>query len=53
MINNAESKCIMWEDDAYHLKHNINVSGTVRRLVSEVADLGWLHEKISQKYSTE
>ena len=33
-------------EDGYHLKPNIPASDTVRKIVRELCELGWLHKHI-------
>lgn len=46
VFNNASSSDIVESGDGYQVRAGLNVSDTVRQMISEMADLGWLHRKI-------
>lgn len=47
VFTNSKSNDIIEEnEDEYHLRGSVEASGTVRKMVSHIADLGWLHKKI-------
>jgi hypothetical protein len=45
---NTSSSDILETTDGYQLRSGLNVTDTVRRMVSELADLGWLHRRITK-----
>jgi hypothetical protein len=47
-FTNTSSSEIVETADGYQLKSSLNVTETVRRMVSELADLGWLHRRITK-----
>jgi hypothetical protein len=48
VFNNTSSNDIVESNEGYQLRSTINVSDTVRTMVSQMADLGWLHNKITR-----
>lgn len=47
-FTNTSSNEIIETIDGYQLRNSVNVSDTVRRMIAELADLGWLHKKITK-----
>jgi hypothetical protein len=50
--NNCSSD-IVETTDGYQLRSILNVTDTVRRMIAELADLGWLHRRISKESEKE
>lgn len=46
IFGNNSSNDIVEIDDGFHLKPNIPASDTVRKMVRELCELGWLHKQI-------
>ena len=47
-LSNVEANYIVFEEDHYHLHPEIKVTDTVRRIVRELSDIGWLYHKITE-----
>ncbi len=48
IFTNTNSPDIVETAEGYQLRSSLAVSDTVRRMISELADLGWLHRRITR-----
>ena len=50
---NVESDLIIFGEDHYSLRPTVKVSETVRKIVKELSDIGWLYGKINDRNEEE
>lgn len=46
IFGNTSSTDIIDTGDGYQLRPSMNVSDTVKKMVAEISELGWLHKRI-------
>jgi hypothetical protein len=50
VLQNISGNFILYENGYYNIRGHINVTETVRRIVSELSDIGWLYKKITEEF---